>query len=142
MPMTMSPAICALICFTALTIALALGYVGYRIFLVLSFKTSANSWTRDAEAWQDPPVIVRIHHAHLNSLENLPLYAAVVLAAYATGQIAVIDSLAMVYLGLRVAQSLVHVISTTPAFVFVRANLWVAQIALLAYWLLKLCGTV
>lgn len=138
--MVMSPAICALLCFTGLTIALALGYVGYRIFLVLSFKTSANAWTREAETWQDPPLVKRFHHAHLNSLENLPLFAAVVFVAHATGQLAIVDPLAMVYLGLRLAQSGVHLISTAPAFVFVRANLWVAQIGLLSYWLLRLCG--
>ena len=144
MPMSipMSPAICALLCFTGLTIALALGYVGYRILLVLSFKTAANSWTREAETWQDPPIITRFHHAHLNCLENLPLFAAVVFAAYATGQLAVVDGLAMVYLALRLAQSGVHLISTAPAFVFVRANLWVLQTALLVYWLLKLCGKI
>lgn len=140
--MVMSPAICALLCFTGLTIALAFGYVGYRIFLVLSFKTAANSWTREAEVWQDPPLVTRLHHAHLNCLENLPLFGAVVFAAYATNQLAVVDSLAMVYLALRLAQSGVHVISTSPTFVFIRANLWVAQTALLVYWLVNLCGKV
>lgn len=138
----MSPAICALLCFTGLTIALAFGYVGYRIALVLSFKTAANSWTREAETWQDPPLVTRLHHAHLNCVENLPLFAAVVLAAYASGQLAVVDELAMVFLGLRLAQSGVHVISTNATFVFIRANLWVAQMALLVWWVLRLCGTI
>ncbi len=140
--MVQSPAICALLGFTALTIALAFGYVGYRIFLVLTLKTAANSWTREAETWKDPAFITRLHHAHLNCIENLPLFAAVVLAAFVTNQLPVIDKLAMIYLGLRLAQSGIHIISTGPAFVFVRANFWVAQTAILAYWVLSLCGRI
>ncbi len=140
--MVMSSAICALLGFTGLTILLAFGYVSYRIGLVLTFKAAANAWTREAETWKDPAIVTRLHHAHLNCVENLPLFAAVVLAAFATQQIAVIDELAMVYLGLRLAQSALHVISTAPAFVFIRANLWIAQMALLSYWVLKLCGKV
>lgn len=140
--MVMSPAICALLGFTGLTIFLAAAYVSYRIGLVLTFKTAANSWTREAETWKDPAIITRLHHAHLNSVENLPLFAAIVLAAFASSQIAVVDEFAMIYLALRLAQSTVHIISTGPAFVFVRANLWIAQMVLLGYWVLKLCGKV
>ena len=140
--MVMSPAICALLAFTGLTIALAAGYVGYRIFLVLTFKTAANSWTREAETWKDPAIITRLHHAHLNCVENLPLFAAVVLVAVVSNQLAIVDELAMIYLVLRLAQSGIHIISTAPAFVFIRANLWIAQMTLLAYWVLALCGQV
>lgn len=136
----MTPAICALLGFAALTAVLAFGYVGYRIFLVLTFKTAANSWTRNAATWQDPPIVTRFQHAHLNCVENLPLFAAVVLAAFATGQLALVDELAMVYLYLRAGQSLVHVIGASPGLVFLRANLWVGQMALIGYWILKLCG--
>ncbi len=138
--MTLSPALCALLCFTALTLALALAYVSYRVALVLSFKAPANAWTREAASHADPAWVTRCHHAHLNCVENLPLFAVVVLVAAATGQLAVVDPLAMVFLGLRLAQSGVHVISIAPAFVFLRANLWLAQTGILAYWLLALCN--
>ena len=134
----LSPAICALLCFTALTVVLALGYVGYRVALVLSFKAAANSWTRGAASHVDPAIVTRVQHAHMNCLENLPVFAAVVFIAYAMGQLALIDELAMVFIGLRVAQSAVHVISTNATMVFIRGNLWLAQMAIIMFWLYQL----
>ncbi|MDZ4297657.1 MAG: MAPEG family protein [Moraxellaceae bacterium] len=136
----MSPAICALICFTLLTAVLGFAYPLQRIALVLTGKASANAWKRGAQTAVQPAWSVRVQNAHLNCLENLPLFAAVILAAYISDQLAVIEGLAMIYLALRVAQSLVHVISDSASFVFVRANLWVPQMLILFYWLLSLCG--
>lgn len=134
----LSPAICALLCFTALTVVLALGFITYRVALVLSFKVAANAWTRGAATHVDAPVITRIQHAQMNCVENLPVFAAVVFVAFAMNQLALLDGLAMVFLGLRVAQSTVHVISISPAMVFLRANLWLAQIGIIIYWLFQL----
>lgn len=135
----MPAAFCTLLCFAALTVGLALTYVSYRIAVFFAGKTAANSWKRGAETWKDPAIIVRIHHAHLNCVENLPVYAAVVLGAYATQQLAVVNPLAGVFLGLRLAQSTTHILNDNAAFVFVRANLWVAQMLIMAYWIGKLC---
>lgn len=134
----LSPAICALLYFTALTVVLALGYVGYRVALVLSFKVAANAWTRGAATHVDPAIVTRVQHAHMNCIENLPVFATVVFIAYAMGQLALIDELAMVFIGLRVAQSAVHVINTSAAMVFLRANLWLAQMCIIVFWLYQL----
>jgi len=136
----MSPAICTLLCFAALTAGLALAYVSYRVALVLTRKAAPNAWTRNAQSWQDPAIITRIHHAHLNCVENLPVYAAIVLAGWITQQLAVIDALAGVFLALRLGQSALHVISTAPAFVFIRANFWILQMLITGYWIGRLCG--
>ena len=136
----MSPAICALLCFTGLTLALALSYVSYRVALVITFKAPANAWARNAQSHQDPAVLTRLQHAHMNCLENLPVFAAIVLSAYASQQMAVVEPLAFALLALRLGQVLVHAISTAPAFVFVRANLYLAQVGIMVYWVLKLCG--
>lgn len=138
----MSASICVLLGFTAWTLALALVYVGYRVALVLSFKEKANAWTRGAPSHVDPAWVIRFNHAHLNCLENLPLYAAVVIAAHLLSQAAVVDGLACIYLGLRIAQSVVHVINTGPLFVFLRANLLIGQWLCLIYWLLALSGLI
>ena len=138
--MMASPALCTLVYFAALTGLLAFTYAGYRVGLVLTGKAAANSWTRGAQTWTDPALVTRLQHAHLNCVENLPIYAALVLAAYATNQLAIIDGLACVFLGLRLAQVLVHAISTSASAVFIRANLWVAQVMIMAYWVLKLCA--
>lgn len=122
----------ALLLFTAWTLAIMFIYVGYRVALVLTFKKPANSWGRSLPN-QDPAFITRAHHAHLNLVENLPVYAAIVLAAAFMGKSAVVDQVACIYLLARVAQTLVHLISTAPIPVFIRANLFVVQIALSFY---------
>lgn len=134
----MSTAITVLLAFTALTIALAVIYVGYRTALVLSRRAPANSWTQGAPSHEDPAWVIRFQNAHLNCLENLPLYAAVVLGAYVSGQLSLLEGLAWIYFGARVAQVLIHVISTSPTFVFLRANVWFVQLAILAYWIYAL----
>lgn len=134
----MSAATHVLLLLTAWTLLLAVVYVGYRVVLVLTFKEKANAWTRGAIEHVDPAIITRFNHAHLNSLETLPLYAAVVLFAYMQGQLGVLDPLAYVYLGARMAQSVIHVISTAPLMVFLRANALLVQWVLLIYWLVQL----
>ncbi len=134
----MSAATHVLLLFAAWTLLMAVGYVGYRVVLVLTFKERANAWTRGGIEHDDPAIITRFNHAHLNCLETLPLYAAVVLFAYIQGQLGVLDQLAYVFLGARVAQSVIHVISTAPMMVFLRANALLVQWALLIYWMVQL----
>lgn len=124
--------ITALLLFAAWTLVLMFTYVGYRVALVLAMKKPANSWGR-GQATDDPAFITRAHHAHLNALENLPVFGAIVLAGVALGKTGVIDQVAVWVLAARLAQSLVHLIGTTPALVFVRANFLVVQAALFLY---------
>ncbi|MGR8921395.1 MAG: MAPEG family protein [Gammaproteobacteria bacterium] len=84
----------------------------------------------------------RITRAHANSLEYLALPAALMLLAIATGNAAVTAGLAMVYLGCRVAQSVVHIISTAPPMVMIRATLFSVQMVILIIWAIKLTGAV
>lgn len=140
----MSPSICALLGFTAWTIALVFIVVNYRTFPVLSGKTKANSWTRGTQSWSDAPVITRIAHAHMNCLENLPLVAAIILSAQALGQGAVTDAhnLPCILLGARIAQSVVHIIAVSHVMVLLRAVFYTVQILILIWWLLKLAQIV
>ena len=59
---------------------------------------------------------------------------AVGLAAVVSGNAAVTDPLAMLLLYLRVGQSVVHLISTSVAFVMIRATLFVGQVLIVLYW--------
>ncbi len=136
----MSASLTVLLAFAALTLALVATYVGYRVVLTLSFKTPANSWTRGNPSWEDPAWVLRFNHAHLNCLENLPLYGAIVLAAALTDQLGVVDELAWIYFGFRLAQTAVHLISTSALFVFLRANMLLGQWACLVWWLVALLG--
>ncbi|HVP30283.1 MAG TPA: MAPEG family protein [Myxococcota bacterium] len=74
----------------------------------------------------------RLNRAHLNCLENLPLFAAVVLTGAVIGADApILDTLALVYLGSRVGQSLVHISSGSDRAVQVRFAFFLVQIGCL-----------
>lgn len=124
--------ITALLLFAAWTLVLMFTYVGYRVALVLAMKKPANSWGRDDKV-DDPGFIVRAKHAHLNALENLPVFAAIVLAAVALDKTPVVDQVAAWVLYARLAQSLVHLIGVNHWLVFIRANFLVVQAALFLY---------
>lgn len=126
--------ITALLLFAAWTLVLMLTYVGYRVALVLAMKKPANSWGRGITT-DDPPFITRAHHAHLNSLENLPIFAAIVLAAHALGKVPVVDQVAAFVLYARLAQSITHLIGVNHWLVFIRANFLVIQAALF-FWMI------
>ncbi|MBL6751397.1 MAG: MAPEG family protein [Nevskia sp.] len=121
----------ALVGFAAWTLLLVLIVVGWRVAKVLT-GVPINSWTRGKEAVK-PGLVVRAEHAHLNSLENLPLFAVAVLVAAATGKAALADSVGAYVLYARVAQSVTHLIGTSQPLVMVRATFWTIQVALIAY---------
>jgi uncharacterized MAPEG superfamily protein len=124
--------ITALLLFALWTLVLMFVYVGYRVGLVVLGKKPANAWTR-GQLTDDPPFVVRASHAHMNCVENLPIFAAIVLAAAALGKNPVVDAVAIYFIGLRVAQSVVHLIGISHWLVFVRANLFVLQVLLYFY---------
>ena len=60
----------------------------------------------------------RINRAHMNATENLPIFAAIVLAGYAVGQEShLFNLLAMAVLVARIVQSLIHIVSGSSAAV-------------------------
>jgi uncharacterized MAPEG superfamily protein len=124
--------ITALLLFAAWTLALMFIYSGYRVVLVLTMKSRADAWGR-ARPDTDPPFIQRAHHAHLNCVENLPVFAAIVLAAHFLGKAPVVDAVAVWVLVLRLAQSLTHLAGVSHWHVFVRANFFILQALLYLY---------
>ena len=133
----MSVALLSLIGFAAWTLALAAVVVSYRTLLVLSGKHPANSWTRGS-AIPSPALITRMEHAHLNCIENLPVFAVVVLVEVAMNQAAVIAVLAPWVLAARVAQSLTHLVGVSHWLVFVRASFYTVQVALMFWMMIQL----
>lgn len=123
----------ALIGFTAWTLLLVVLVVGWRAVEVLRGKP-ANSWTRGTTTEQ-PSFIKRAEHAHLNTLENLPIFAAIVLVAQALEKSALVDSVAAWILYARIAQSVTHLIGVSHWLVLIRATFFSIQLALFAYLL-------
>lgn len=123
-------AMTALIGFAAWTLALVVFVVLWRGVEILRGKP-ANSWGRDT-AIPVPSLVKRAEHAHLNALENLPVFAVIVLAATALGKTAAV-ALACWVLYARIAQSLIHLIGVSPLLVLGRATFYFIQVGLFIY---------
>ena len=128
--------ITALIGFTAWTLALVVFVVSWRGIEILRGKP-ASSWTRGA-AIASPGLVARADHAHMNTLENLPVFAAIVFAAVTLGKTAALDAVACWILYARIAQSLVHIAGVNHLLVLVRATFYFVQVGLFAYLLWSL----
>jgi uncharacterized MAPEG superfamily protein len=135
----MSTSYWSLLGFTAWTLVLVLSVVTYRSALVLAGRRQANAWKR-AQPSEDPELLQRIAHAHANCLENLPLFAAIVLVAGLTGRLDVTDPLAGWYLALRLGQSTTHLLGTSHWHVLVRFSFFLPQLLILAWMLVRLAG--
>jgi uncharacterized MAPEG superfamily protein len=80
----------------------------------------------------------RLNRAHLNCLENLPLFAAVVLTAGIIGvDSPTLDRLSVVYLVARVCQSVTHISSGSDAAVNVRFGFFGVQLVCLVWMMLQ-----
>lgn len=81
-----------------------------------------------------PDMYWRMNRAHLNALENLPMFVAVVVAAMLTGASnPVLVTAAWVAFYARVGQSLVHIAFHNQISVTIRFTFFIAQIAAFAY---------
>lgn len=135
----MSTSYWSLLGFTAWTLVLILAVVTYRSVLVLAGRRRANDWKR-TQASEDPALIQRMTHAHANCLENLPLFAAVVLVAGLTGKLGLTDPLAGWYLALRLGQSTMHLLGTSQWHVLLRFSFFFPQLLLLGWMVARLAG--
>lgn len=127
----------ALLGFAAWTLLLIAGVFLYRGMRFLT-GTPINHWPRGNKPADDAPFVKRLEDAHANCLENLPVFAVIVLVAAALGRLADIQALAPWVLYARIGQSLAHLSGTGPVNVFVRASFWSVQLGLFGWMLVKL----
>ncbi len=127
----------ALLGFTGWTLLLVTVIFAYRGVRLLG-GTPINSWGRGAKTTEDPAFIKRVEDAHANTLENLPIFAVLVLSAAALGKLEAVNAIAPFALYGRVAQSLVHLSGTSPLQVFLRASFWAVQLIVFFLMLVKL----
>ncbi|MCY1349316.1 MAPEG family protein [compost metagenome] len=137
MPLSLSAS--ALLGLVAWSLLLVFLLVNQRGLLVLAGRMKVNAFAADGSNTPSP-FGQRLVRAHANCLENLPLQAAVLLYAMAAGQTAITDPLAGLLLGARLFQTCVHLISTSALFVWLRFAGFFVQLAILAWWLVKLAG--
>ena len=129
----MTPSLVALCLFAGWTILLVVSLAGYRVITSQRTGKAVNSFApggTDLDAFGQ-----RLTRAHLNCLELLPVVASVILAAAVAGRSDVTDGLAMPLLYARLAQSAVHLASTSAPAVLVRATLFVVQLVIVGIWI-------
>ncbi len=136
----MSPTTTALLGYTAVTLVLLMSLGGYRTLLALTQGRAANSFSPTGE--DTGPFGQRLARAHANCYENLPVVGALLLFALATDQTRVTDPLALALLGARIAQSIVHLISTSRIAVLIRFGFFIVQLVILVIWLLRFAGLI
>ncbi|HEX4337069.1 MAG TPA: MAPEG family protein [Polyangiaceae bacterium] len=126
--------------FAVWTLVLLAATVGvHRWSLILTRRAAINAFPADAS--NGPAWYQRATRAHLNCVENLPVYGAIVLVATLAGRSGpLIDGLSISVLGARVCQTSIHVAFVQTArvvswrFTFftvqLLAMLWMAALAL------------
>ena len=107
--------------------------------LVLRGKVPANGFTPDNAALS--PFMQRLARAHANCIESLPIFGGLLLVAIDTDRTSTTDSLAYLFLGSRVFQSLVHLASLSPAAVTIRFTAFAVQMAIGLYWAFMLLAS-
>ena len=127
----------ALLGFAAWTVLLVTGVFLYRGLRFVT-GTPINHWPRSAKPANDAALVKRMEDAHANCLENLPVFAVIVLAAAALGRLETIAALAPFVLYARIGQSIVHLLGVGQAHVLVRATFWSVQLGLFIWMLVKL----
>jgi uncharacterized MAPEG superfamily protein len=98
---------------TILTLTTTVGL--YRWGHILTGRASIAEWNPDVPQGSD--WYRRAMRAHMNCVENLPVYGAIVVAIIASGASGpALDSLALVLITARVLQTVLHVSATPTEF--------------------------
>ena len=132
----MSATATALIGLVLWSVFLTLVLLTVRIAAVARGEKALNGFQADGRDMS--AMGLRVTRAQANSLEYLAGSAALMLVAIATGNTAITDGLAMVVLGCRIGQSVIHMISTAQPMVMLRATLFTVQIVIWVIWASKL----
>jgi uncharacterized MAPEG superfamily protein len=120
--------ITALIAYALWAIALVLALAVVRTTTVLRGRAKANSFTAGTPHGGD--AYWRLNRAHLNTLENLPIFGAIVLSGWVVGmESAIFNRLAVIVVAARMVQSLIHLVSGSVAAVSFRFAAFAVQVA-------------
>jgi hypothetical protein len=115
--------------FAAWTLLILFATVGaYRWSHILTGRTALSAWRADEQ--QGSEWYCRAMRAHVNCLENLPVYTAIVVAALSARMTdPMLDGLAIGFLVARIGQSSIHVmVEQTNTIVGIRFALFLVQV--------------
>jgi uncharacterized MAPEG superfamily protein len=80
----------------------------------------------------------RLTRALANCLENIPLFIGVLLFAIVTDNTDITNGTACWLLYARIAQSMVHLISTSKTMIMVRFAFFLVQVGLILCWVVQM----
>ena len=126
----MNVPVLVLLGFAAWTLLTLFGSIGvYRWHRILTGRASIAEWRADLPQGSD--WYQRAMRAHMNCVENLPIYTAIVVALIAMGlHRTVIDYLAVTMLAARIGQTVTHIaLPPTNAATGLRFALFLMQAA-------------
>jgi uncharacterized MAPEG superfamily protein len=118
--------------FIAWTLFLLVLMESIRSKLVLSKAVPANGF--NPENSNLSPFMQRLARAHANCLEGLPIFGGLLVVAVLSGNTAVTDPLAFVFLGARILQTLIHLSAISSMAVTLRFLMFFIQMAIGVYW--------
>ena len=126
----------ALTAFIAWSLFLLVLMEGLRTRWVLTKQIQSNEFRPDNSNLT--PFMQRLARAHANCVEGLPIFGGLLLVALVTGNQPVTDSLALVFLGARIAQSVIHMASMSVMAVNLRFTAFVVQMGIAVSWAVRL----
>ena len=128
----MNSSLLALTGFVAWTLLLLVLMESLRSRLVLLKAVPSNGFQPDNGNLS--PFMQRLARAHANCLEGLPVFGGLLVIASLSGQTAITDPLALLLLGARVVQSLIHLASLSVMAVNLRFTAFAVQMLIVLYW--------
>ena len=128
----MNSSLLALTGFVAWTLFLLVLMESLRSRLVLLKAVPSNGFQPDNGNLS--PFMQRLARAHANCLEGLPVFGGLLVIASLSSQTAITDPLALVLLGARVVQSLIHLASLSVMAVNLRFSAFAVQMLIVLYW--------
>lgn len=132
----MSYTIIALVGYIAWTMLLLLALATYRTSLVSSKQRQSLKFASDGS--DVPDFGHRLTRAQANCVESFAFIGGTLLLALATNSAVITDGLALVLLGARLAQSIVHIVSTSSMAIQIRFVFFLIQFGICGYWLYML----
>ena len=122
----MTSALVPLICFALWGPLLVHLIGGHRVLEVLRGRARPNGFPSGEK--HGPDWYWRVNRAHMNTVENLPVFGALVLSGAVLGLEGAFATIAWVTFGARVGQSFMHIVSGRSLAVNVRFAFFVVQL--------------
>ncbi|RRJ83798.1 MAPEG family protein [Aestuariirhabdus litorea] len=125
------------------TVIALLGFIGWSLFLLVLMESIRSKMVLAKEIAPNgfnpensnlSPFMQRLARAHANCIEGLPVFGGLLLVAVVTSNTSITDPLAYVFLGARIAQSLIHLASLSPLAVTLRFSTFAVQMGIGVYW--------